>query len=49
MILLTLNLLSIVACHMIAHTRGAKPVFWGLMGGMFGPFAVPFAMRARPD
>jgi hypothetical protein len=46
---IVLYVLSIVACHYIAKRRGAKPVFWGFMGAMFGPFAIPFAFFARPE
>lgn len=43
-----INIICIVWCHQIAKRRGAKPVFWGLMGGLFGPFAIPFAFMAKP-
>jgi len=45
--LVVLNIVCIVVCHMIAKSRGAKPVFWGLMGALFGPFAIPFAYRSK--
>ena len=45
--LVVLNILSIFACHYIAKKRGAKPVFWGLMGGIFGPLAIPFAFTSK--
>lgn len=41
-------LASIVVCHSIAKRRGANPVFWGLMGALFGPFAIPFAFMSGP-
>ncbi len=47
-VLVALNILSIFVCHYIAKSRGAKPVFWGLMGAVFGPFAIPFAFASRP-
>ncbi|GEM_PF-693730 len=47
-IALVVNFASIVCCHTIAKARGAKPVFWGVMGGLFGPFAIPFAYFAQP-
>jgi hypothetical protein len=48
-LLLALVLLaSIVACHQIAKGRGANPVFWGLMGALFGPLAIPFAYMSKP-
>jgi len=39
-ILLTLIIASAVICHMLAKKQGAKPVFWGTMGVLFGPFAI---------
>ena len=49
-ILLTALLLlaAVVACHAIAERRGSNPVFWGLMGLLFGPLAIPFALLATP-
>jgi len=29
-------------CHLIAKSRGKNPVFWGVMGVIFGPLAIPF-------
>ena len=46
-ILTILVLLSIVACHFIAKNRGLNPVFWGVMGGIFGPFAIPFVLIVK--
>jgi hypothetical protein len=34
--------ISAVLCHQIAKARGANPVFWGAMGIVFGPLAIPF-------
>ena len=45
---LTMNILSVFLCHYIAKHRGAKPVFWGLMGFLFGPLAIPFVFLSRP-
>jgi hypothetical protein len=42
-----LLLASVVACHAIAKRRGGNPVFWGVMGLLFGPLAIPFAVLAR--
>lgn len=47
-VLLLVTLASIVACHRIARSRGGNAVFWGLMGAVFGPFAIPFAFLAKP-
>ena len=46
--LLLVTLASIFACHQIAKSRGAKPVFWGVMGALFGPLAIPFVFFAKP-
>jgi hypothetical protein len=48
-VLIVINLLSIVVCLIIAKRRGSRPVFWGVMGGIFGPFAILFALRSRAD
>ena len=48
-VLIIINLLSIVVCHFIAKRRGSRPVFWGVMGALFGPFAILFALRSKPD
>jgi uncharacterized membrane protein len=42
------NIACIVLCHQIAKSRGAKPVFWGVMGALFGPLAIPFAFLSKP-
>ncbi len=41
-------LASVVACQAVAKRRGGNAVFWGLMGLLFGPLAIPFALLARP-
>ena len=48
-ILLFLGLLALnaVACNQIAKKRGANPIFWGAMGLLFGPLAIPFAFMSR--
>lgn len=33
----------------IAHKRGAKVMFWAIMGLVFGPFAIPFVFFAITD
>ncbi len=45
---LIINVISIVVCMRIARKRGTRPVFWGIMGALFGPFAIPFALIAKP-
>ena len=34
-------------CHSLAKSRGANPVFWGVMGLVFGPLAIPFVWMAK--
>lgn len=34
-------------CHFMAKSRGANPVFWGVMGILFGPLAIPFVFFAK--
>lgn len=46
-ILVLLSIASMFACHVIAHRRGADPVFWGVLGLVFGPLAVPAAFFAK--
>ena len=38
---------SAILCHFIAKTRGANPVFWGVMGVVFGPLAIPFVFMSK--
>ena len=48
LVAIVLLLVSVVACHTIAKRRGANRVFWGVMGALFGPLAIPFAFLAKP-
>jgi len=41
-------LASIFFCHHTAKKRGANPVFWGVMGAIFGPLAIPFVLVSKP-
>lgn len=45
--LITVLLASAIACHLLARSRGASAVFWGLMGSTFGPLAIPFVLFSR--
>lgn len=47
-ILLAVTVASIIICHSIAKSRGLKPVFWGVMGAIFGPLAIPFVLLVKP-
>jgi hypothetical protein len=46
-ILLLIMLAFAVICHFIAKWRGGKPSFYGALGFMFGPLAIPFALFPR--
>lgn len=41
-LLITVLLISAVACHAMAKNKGGNPVLWGVAGLIFGPFAVIF-------
>lgn len=45
---LLISLAFALICGAIASRRGARPVYWAVMGFVFGPFAIPFALRAKP-
>lgn len=40
-------IVSAVICHLIAKNKGLRPVFWGVMGGVFGPLAIPFVIMSK--
>ena len=40
-------IISAVICHFVAKSKGKRPVFWGVMGGVFGPLAIPFVFLSR--
>lgn len=44
LLILATAIASVIACHLIAKHKGADSVFWGLMGGIFGPLALPFVL-----
>lgn len=46
--LLVINILCIVLCYQIAQIRHSDTRFWGVMGLLFGPFAVPFVFFSAP-
>jgi len=46
-IVICLFIVSAVICHMIAKHRGANKIFWGTMGGIFGPIAIPFVLFSK--
>ena len=47
LLLLLLVIASVLICHGIARKRGANPVFWGVMGALFGPLAIPFVFLSK--
>ena len=46
-ILIAVTVVSAIICWVLAKRRHANPVYWSAMGILFGPFAIPFAMRAK--
>ena len=46
-VLFLLIVASAVLCHYIAKSRDGNARYWGFMGALFGPLAVPFAFFAR--
>jgi hypothetical protein len=48
-VLFVLNIIGIIACNRIAKARGSRHViFWTTMGVIFGPLAIPFALKFTP-
>jgi hypothetical protein len=47
-ILVVINIISIFICYDIAKKRGGNARFWGWMGLLFGPLAIPFALFCKP-
>lgn len=41
--------ISAVICHFVAKNKGKNPVFWGVLGGVFGPLAIPFVLLLNSD
>ena len=48
-ILVIINIVSIFICYFIAKSRHSKTSYWALMGAIFGPFAIPFALFSKPE
>ena len=48
-IILIVSVASIMICPFLAKKRGANPVFWGVMGALFGPLAIPFVFLAKTE
>jgi dipeptide/tripeptide permease len=43
-IMLLIAILVAVGSHRLARRRGCNPVFWGTLGFMLGPLALPFLL-----
>ena len=48
-VLLLLNILSIFICYSVAKHRGAKTIFWAIVGAILGPLAIPFVFFSKPQ
>lgn len=46
-IMFVIAVASVIVCHMIAKKRGSNPIFWGVMGGVFGPLAIPLIFLSK--
>ena len=44
---LLIAIVCAVVCHQLARRRDRNPVLWGVLGALFGPFAIPFILFAR--
>jgi len=33
----------------VAERRGKNPIYWGVMGALFGPLAIPFLLYATRE
>lgn len=42
-----LFLVSGIICHHVAKRRNANPVFWGVLGVVLGPIAIPFSFFSK--
>ena len=45
--LLLLIIVFVVIGHRLAKRKGLKPVFWGVMGGVFGPLILPILLLVK--
>ena len=48
MISLAISFGCAVLCALIAARRKARVGYWSAMGFIFGPFALPFVLMAKP-
>jgi len=47
--IILVTLAGAAACGYMANRRGASVKFWVICGLLFGPFALPFVLFARPE
>lgn len=40
---------SAMLCHLIARKRKSDAVFWGVLGAVFGPLAIPFVFFSKTN
>ena len=45
--ILGIGIASAIVCYVVADRRGANAFLWGVMGFLFGPFALPFVLLVR--
>lgn len=48
-VLFVLNILSIFICYAVAKHRGAKTIYWAIVGAILGPLAIPFVFFSKPE
>jgi len=41
-------LFFVYLAHFLAKKKGLDPVFWGIMGGIFGPLVIPVILLIKP-
>ncbi len=47
LVLLVISICFAGLLYLIADKRGSNKIFWGIMGFVFGPFAIPFVFFAK--
>lgn len=45
---ISILVVSVITCYLVAKRRGGNSVFWVVMGLLFGPLAIPFVFFSRP-
>ena len=48
LVIIAISFFCLVYCHLVARRRGLKAPFWGAMGLLFGPLAIPFVHLLNP-